>query len=120
MKLGTSWSLHENYVELFSSSALLQNQLCEYFTVLIKLCCKIVLFSQKSHAAQLFSSLGASFDAEFGVTQKDMEGRGQIIQRIAEQLAAKSFLGSERSRVNDKKWRIIHKLSPGQAQYDTT
>ncbi|KUI54145.1 hypothetical protein VP1G_01639 [Cytospora mali] len=124
MKLGTSWTLHKDYAELFTSSEVLQNHLCEYLIVLMRLCRKVVLFTQKSPTSQLFSSLGSSFDAEFGPIQKEMEERGSLIQQTAHHLAAKSFLGShldsQKSRLRDFRCRTLQKLSPGQAQYVTT
>ncbi|ROV98758.1 hypothetical protein VMCG_06727 [Cytospora schulzeri] len=120
MKLGTSWTLHKDYADLFTGSEVLQNHLCEYFIVLMKLCQRVVLFTRKGLAAQLFSTLGSSFDAEFGTIQKELEERGYIIQQTAQHLATKSFLGATRSKANDFKYRTLQRLSPGQAQYDTT
>lgn len=120
MNLSTSWTLHKDYVELFSSSEVLQNHLCEYLIVLMRLCQKVVLFTRKGLTAQFFSSLGSSFDAEFGTIQKEMIERGYIIQQTAQYLATKSFLNTDRSRVDDFKYRTLQRLSPGQAQYDTT
>lgn len=119
MELGTSWTLHKDYAEQFASSKVLQNHLCEYLIGLMRLCRKVVLFTRKSPTAQLFSSLGASLDAEIGTIQKEMERRGHIIQQTAQHLATKSFLESERSRTNGSRCQILQKLSPAQAQYDT-
>ncbi|KUI69629.1 Vegetative incompatibility protein HET-E-1 [Cytospora mali] len=117
MKLGTSWTLHKDYADLFTSSKVLQNHLCEYLIVLVRLCQKVVCFTQKGLTAQLRLSLGSSFDAEFGPIQKQMEERGSLIQQTAQHLATKSLLGSQNSRLQDLKDQTLQKLSPGQAHY---
>lgn len=119
MRLGTLWALHEDFAQLFPRSEVLQNYFCEYLIVLMKLCNKIVVFSQKKTGAQLFSSLGSSFDSEFGIIQNELDQWGYLIQQNAQILATKMATGAETGRVEDLKQRILRQISPHQNEFVT-
>lgn len=120
MKLGTSWELHNDFAQIFPQSEALQAYLCEYLIVLMRLCRKAVVFSNKSLAGQLWSSLGASFDSEFKPLQEEMDKWGLIIQYKAQQLATARLVDAEEIRRRDYKQRMLHLLSPNQSQHITT
>lgn len=120
MKLGTSWDLHNDFSQIFPQSEALQTYLCEYLIVLMRLCRKAVLFSNKSLAGQLWSSLGASFDSEFKPLQAEMDKWGLMIQYKTQQLAMASVVDADQFRRRDYKQRILHRLSPNQSQHFTT
>lgn len=120
MKLGTSWELHHEFSRVFPQSEVLQTFLCEYLIVLMQLCRKAVIFSNKSLAGQLWSSLGASFDSEFRPLQEEMDKWGLIIQHKTQQLATACVVDADMFRRRDYKQRILHLLSPNQAQHITT
>lgn len=120
MKLGTSWELHHEFSQIFSQSEVLQTFLCEYLIVLMQLCRKAVVFSNKSLAGQLWSSLGASFDSEFRPLQQKMDEWGMLIQYKTQQLATVHVVDAEMFRRRDYKQRILHLLSPNQDQHSTT
>lgn len=119
MRLGTSWALHEDFAQLFPRSEILQTYFCEYLIVLMKLCQKVVVFGQKSTGAQLFSTLGSSFDSEFGTIQKELDQWGCLIQHKCQVLAMKIATGAEQSRSHDLKQRILRRLSPFQGEFET-
>lgn len=119
MRLGTSWSLHEDFAQLFPRSEMLQTYFCEYLVVLMKLCNKIVVFSQKNTGTQLFSSIGSSFDSEFGTIQKELDQWGCLIQQQSQVLAMKLATSAEKSRSHDLKQRILRRLSPCQNDFET-
>lgn len=120
MKLGTSWELHNDFAQIFPQSEALQTLLCEYLIVLMRLCRKAVLFSNKSLAGQLWSSLGASFDSEFKPLQEEMDKLGSVIQYKTQQLAMASVVDADKFRRRDYKQRTLHVLSPNQPQHVTT
>lgn len=120
MKLGTSWELHNDFSQIFPHSEALQTFLCEYLIVLMRLCRKAVLFSNKSLAGQLWSSLGASFDSEFKPLQEEMDKWGLMIQYKTQQLAMASVVDADKFRRRDYKQRTLHLLSPNQSQHITT
>lgn len=120
MKLGTSWDLHNDFSQIFPQSEALQTYLCEYLIVLMRLCRKAVLFSNKSLAGQLWSSLGASFDSEFKPLQAEMDKWGLMIQYKTQQLAMASMVDADKFRRRDYKQRTLHRLSPNQSQHITT
>lgn len=120
MRLGTSWALHEDFAQLFPRSQILQTYFCEYLIVLMKLCHKIVVFGQKNTGAQLFSSLGSSFDSEFGGFEKELHQWGCLIQQQTQLLAMKIATSAEDNRPRDLKQRILRRLSPKQSSFETT
>lgn len=119
MRLGTSWALHEDFAQLFPRSEILQTYFCEYLIVLMRLCNKVVVFGQKNTGAQLFSSIGSSFDSEFGTIQKELDQWGCLIQQQSQLLAMKTATGAENSRSYDLKQRILRRLSPHQKDFET-
>ncbi|KAK2598550.1 hypothetical protein N8I77_011954 [Diaporthe amygdali] len=120
LKLGTSWELHHEFAQIFPQSEVLQTFLCEYLIVLMRLCRKTVIFSQKSLTGQLWSSLGASFDYEFKPLQEEMDKWGTMIQHKTQQLAAACVVDADKFRRRDYKQRVLHLLSPNQSQHVTT
>lgn len=119
MRLGTSWALHEDFAQLFPRSEVLKTYFCEYLIVLMKLCNKVVVFSQKNTGSQLFSSMGSSFDSEFGTLQKELDQWGYLIQQNAQILSTKMATSAETSRIEDLKQRILRQLSPHQNDFVT-
>ncbi|KAJ0120131.1 hypothetical protein J7T55_000986 [Diaporthe amygdali] len=119
MRLGTSWALHEDFAQIFPQSEVLQTFFCEYCVVLLRLCNKIIAFGQKNTSAQLFSSIGSSFDSEFGSTQKELDQWGYLIQQQTKLLATKMAAGAEKDRFHDLKQRILRQLSPYQNDFET-
>lgn len=85
----------------------------------MRLCRKAVLFSNKSFAGQLWSSLGASFDSEFKPLQEEMDKWGLMIQYKTQQLAMASVVDADKFRRRDYKQRTLHLLSPNQPQHIT-
>ncbi|KAG8159843.1 hypothetical protein KVR01_010480 [Diaporthe batatas] len=120
MKLGTSWELHNEFSQIFPQSEALQTFLCEYLIVLMRLCRKAVIFSNKSLGGQLWSSLGASFESEFRPLQEEMDKWGLMIQHKTQQLATTHVVDAEMFRRRDYKQRILNRLSPNQSQHITT
>ncbi|KAK7697028.1 hypothetical protein SLS64_013984 [Diaporthe eres] len=86
----------------------------------MRLCRKAVLFSNKSLAGQLWSSLGASFDSEFKPLQEEMDKWGLMIQLKTQQLATASMVDADKFRRRNYKQRTLHLLSPNQPQHITT
>lgn len=119
MRLGTSWALHENFAQLFPASEVLQTYFCEYLVVLMKLCNKVVVFGQKNTSAQLLSSLGSSFDSEFGPIQKELDQWGCLIQQQTQLLTTKMATNRQKSRFQDLKQRLLRQLSPDQNGFET-
>lgn len=119
MKLGTSWALHEDFAQLFPRSEILQTHFYEYLIVLMRLCNNIVVFGQKKVSAQLISSLGTSFDSEFGAIQKELDQWGYLIQQQCQLQAMKTINSAEKSRLYDLKQRVLRRLSPFQSDFET-
>lgn len=119
MRLGTSWALHEDFAQLFPRSAILQTLFCEYLIVLIRLCHKVVIFGQKRTGAQFLSTLGSSFESEFGPIQKELDQWGYLIQEQSQLQAMKIATGAENSRVHNLKQQILWRLSPYQSDFES-
>ncbi|KAF3759978.1 hypothetical protein M406DRAFT_353953 [Cryphonectria parasitica EP155] len=87
-------------------------------------------------ASQLLSTLGTSFDEEFGPLQKELDQWGFLIQKGAEQTAMevnidlgvqlrehnitlkRLFSGEAKRRSHAFKCQVLQDLSPGQSQYE--
>lgn len=119
MRLGTSWTLHKDFAQLFPASEVLQAYFYEYLISLMKLCNKAVAFCQKSTRAQLLSSLASSFDSEFGPVQKELDQWGSLIQQQSQLLATKMANDAEKGRYQDFKQRLLRHLSPDQNDFET-
>lgn len=119
MRLGTSWALHEDFARLFPASQELQAYFCEYLVVLMKLCNKIVVFCQKKTGAQLLSSLGSSFDSEFGPVQKELDQWGCLIQQQTQILVTKMATSAEKGKFQGFKQKMLRRLSPDQNDFET-
>ena len=81
MNVGLSSPRIEKYSLLYPSSQSLQKELCNYYSVVIKLCTSIVLFVRKPSIKQIASALRKPFDDEFGVFQKDLIRLGMTIKQ---------------------------------------
>ncbi|KAH8886888.1 hypothetical protein GQ53DRAFT_874485 [Thozetella sp. PMI_491] len=131
--------LRNDFAQLFPSSRELQTYLCEYLTVLVKLCQKAVLFTRKSLASQLAASLAAPYASEFGPPQEELDQWGRVIEQKANILASKRGIDAEkasilrsdrlallvsteaqRTRLREAKTRLLLALSPRQGDYDVT
>lgn len=117
MRLGTSWALHEDFVQLFPRSEALQTYFCEYLIVLMTLCNKIIVFSNRSTTSQLFSSMGMSFESEFGMIEKELNQWGLLIQQSAQIQATRVMNGAEMNRIEGLKQQVLRLLSPHQAEF---
>lgn len=117
MRIGTSWALHEDFAQLFPRSETLQTYFCEYLIVLMTLCNKIIVFSTRSTSSQVFSSIGVSFDSEFGMIEKELNQWGLLIQQSAQIQATRVVNGTEMNRIEGLKQHILRLLSPHQAEF---
>jgi hypothetical protein len=76
LRIGTSWTLHDDFAKLFPDCRELQTFLCEYLIVLVDLCTKMVQFSHQSLASHLKSCFASSFESEFGPFQDKLDQWG--------------------------------------------
>ena len=80
MNLGLSSPRFEKYALLYPTSTSLQKELCNYYSVVINLCTRIVLFVRKPVIKQIASALRKPFDDEFGTFQKDLVRIGTAVK----------------------------------------
>ena len=81
---------------MYLYSVRLQNALCRYYTVVIKLCKQVVLFTRKSFIAQIPSFLN-SFASEFGRFGKDLDDLAVSVREEVS-LASKQLQRDEADR----------------------
>ena len=72
MNLGLSAPRLEKYALLYPSAPSLQKELCNYYSVVVNLCTRVVLFVRKPFIRQFASAWRKPFDDEFGNFQKDL------------------------------------------------
>ena len=80
MNLGLTSPRVEKYALLYPTSTSLQKELCNYYSVVVKLCAGIVLFVRKPVIKQIASALRKPFDDEFGTFQKDLVRIGTAVK----------------------------------------
>ena len=81
MNIGLSSPRIEKYSLLYPTSQSLQKELCDYYSVVIKLCTSIVLFVRKPFIKQIAGALRKPFDDEFGTFQKDLIRLGMTVKQ---------------------------------------
>ena len=80
MNIGLSSPRHEEYALLYPTSISLQKELCSYYSVVINLCTRVVLFVRKPFIKQITSALRKPFDDEFGTFQKELISLGKAVK----------------------------------------
>ena len=80
MNVGLSSPRFEKYALLYPASISLQKELCNYYSVVVNLCTRIVLFVRKPFIRQIASALRKPFDDEFGTFQKDLIRLGTTVK----------------------------------------
>ena len=80
MNVGLSSPRFEKYALLYPTSISLQKELCNYYSVVVDLCTRIVLFVRKPLIKQIASALRKPFDDEFGTLQKDLIRLGTAVK----------------------------------------
>ena len=88
MNVGLSSPRFEKYALLYPTSTTLQKELCNYYSVVVNLCAKILLFVRKPFIKQVASALRKPFDVEFATFQKDLLRLGTAVKEEVS-LAAK-------------------------------
>ena len=90
MNVGLTAPRFEKYALLYSTSTSLRKELCHYYSVVINLCTRIVLFVKKPFIKQIASALRKPFEDEFGNFQKDLNRLGtQVKEEVS--LASKQL-----------------------------
>ena len=80
MNLGLNSPRIEQYSLLYPASTSLQKELCNYYSVVIDLCTKIIRFVRKPAVKQIASALRKPFEDEFGAFQKDLNRLGMVVK----------------------------------------
>ncbi|KAM7190456.1 hypothetical protein V8F33_009439 [Rhypophila sp. PSN 637] len=137
MRLTTSWTIAQEFVQHFPGSKELQTYLAEYLIRIVRLCKQILVFSQRSPAMLLASSLFSSFDAEFLPLQQELDQWGLLIEKQFASLTTKTIIEgqamvaktnrhlsrfvaakSKRQLLQENQQRLLNSLSPNQDSFD--
>ena len=94
MNIGLNSPRIEKYALLYPSSSTLQKELCNYYSVVVNLCTRIVVFVRKPVARQIANALRKSFDDEFGSFQRELGRLGTAV-REETSIAAKQQQNSD-------------------------
>ena len=90
MGLGKFCPTYEKFAHLFPGCADLQNALCGYYAVIVRLSIKILEVSQRTALAQAFSSVWTPFESEFKPLQDNIRQASKAVQlsiSLASQMA---------------------------------
>ncbi|KAM7224587.1 hypothetical protein V8F06_000368 [Rhypophila decipiens] len=137
MRLTTSWTITQEFVQHFPGSKELQTYLAEYLIRIVRLCQQILVFSQRSPAMLFASSLFSSFDAEFLPLQQELDQWGLLIEKQFASLTTKTIIEgqatvaktnrrlsrfiaakSKRQLLHENQQRLLNSLSPNQDSFD--
>ena len=88
MNIGLNSPRIEKYALLYPSSPSLQKELCNYYSVVVNLCTRMVVFVRKPVARQIANALRKSFEDEFGSFQRELGRLGTAVKEEAS-IAAK-------------------------------
>ncbi|KAK3328063.1 hypothetical protein B0T19DRAFT_182155 [Cercophora scortea] len=95
LRIGRHSNIQHDLVALFPGCPEIQNSMCEYLVLVIELCKRVVSFSQRSLISHIASSLGSSFDCEFGSFEPRLDTLASLIDHRAKVLTIQSQLGCE-------------------------
>lgn len=94
MNIGLNSPRIEKYALIYPSSSSLQKELCNYYSVVVNLCTRIVVFVRKPIARQIANALRKSFEDEFGSFQRELGRLGTAVKEEAS-IAAKQQQNSD-------------------------
>ncbi|KAK4215244.1 vegetative incompatibility protein HET-E-1 [Rhypophila decipiens] len=118
MRLTTSWTITQEFVQHFPRSKELQTYLAEYLIRIVRLCQQILAFSQRSPVMLLASSLFSSFEAEFLPLQQELDQWGLLIEKPFGALTTKTILEGQGALLLESQQRLLTSLSPNQDSFD--
>ena len=81
MTIGRLCPTYQQFSILYSGSADVQNALCEYYTVIVHICTKIVTILQRTGTAQMISSVFNPFESEFKPFLGDLRTASDTFER---------------------------------------
>ena len=114
MNIGRSCPRYQELGLLYKRSTRLQTRLCEYFTTVVRLCTKSVLFLKKSSIGQFSASIASPFESQIGAFEHHLERlAGDIRDEIA---FLSSQLQSEEASSNSNFRGIMTKFSDRASQ----
>jgi Skp family chaperone for outer membrane proteins len=80
MKLGRSCPTFEQFGLLYPDCVGLQSALCDYYTIIIQLCVKILEVSRRTGVTQMLSSIFNPFESEFKSYNDDLDLAAKDVQ----------------------------------------
>ena len=109
MNVGLTAPRFEKYALCYATSKSLQNELCNYYSVVVNLCTRIVLFVRKSFIKQIASALRKPFEDEFGTLQKDLNRFGTEVKEevslASKQLQSRDSIEAAQERKENSLFR---------------
>jgi hypothetical protein len=111
MTIGRTCPIYQEFGTLYPGSVGLQNALCEYYAVIIRLCTKIIEVSQRSGLTHMFSSIFNPFESEFKQYQDELDCLARMwnyryplprSKRIMKQLGSWTLTGGRTRRIGDQ------------------
>jgi hypothetical protein len=88
MDIGKVCPTYQQFGQLYPGCVGLQEALCEYYAIIIRVCIKIIEISRRTAMAQMLSSILNPFETEFKVFQDDLDRAAKAVQ-LQISLAAK-------------------------------
>jgi hypothetical protein len=92
MDIGKVCPTYQQFGQLYPGCVGLQEALCEYYAIIIRVCIKIIEISRRTAMAQMLSSILNPFEAEFKSFHDDLDRAAKAVQlqiSLASKQAAK-------------------------------
>jgi Cdc6-like AAA superfamily ATPase len=80
MNIGKVCPTYQQFGQLYPGCLDLQQALCEYYAIIIRLCMKIIEISRRTAIAQMFSSILNPFETEFKAFHDDLGRAVEVVQ----------------------------------------
>lgn len=110
MNVGLSSPRFEKYALLYPTSKDLQKELCNYYSVVVNLCTRIILFVRNAFIKQIASALRKPFEDAFGPFQKDLVRLStevkEEISLASKQLQTRDSIEEAQERKENSKFRV--------------
>ena len=122
MNIGLTAPRFEKYALLYSTPTSLRKELCHYYSVVVNLCTRIVLFVKKPFIKQIASALRKPFEDEFGTFQKDLTRLGtevkEEISLASKQLQSRDSIEAAQERKKSSVFRAAGAIFQRNAMYE--
>ena len=120
MNIGLNAPRLEKYALLYPSSPFLQKELCNYYSIVVNLCTRMVVFVRKPIARQVASALRKSFEEDFGSFQRELVRLGTTVKEEASIAAKQQQNQDSKEGARERKESALYRASGTRFRKETS